>query len=140
MSGPLFDRTLQASQVALGGLSRRQQVIANNIANVDTPGYAATDVQFEAALGRAIGQQQTGQISLARTDPRHLPVRQADLSSVRPAVSMQTGKAARVDGNNVDIDAEMVRLAEAQIGYNAVTQATNTKLSILRTAVSDGRK
>jgi flagellar basal-body rod protein FlgB len=140
MSGPLFDRTLQANRVALGGLSRRQQVIANNIANVDTPGYGATDVEFEATLGRAIGQQQAGKISLVRTDARHIPVRQADLSSVRPSVSMQSGRSTRVDGNNVDIDAEMVRLAEAQIGYNAVTQATNSKISILRTAVTDGRR
>ena len=139
MPGPLFDRTLQSSRVALTGLSRRQQVIANNIANVDTPGYGAADVQFESALGRAIGQQ-SSKVSLARTDSRHLPVRQVDLSSVRPAVTMQSGRPARMDGNNVDIDAEMVRLAEAQIGYNAVTTGVNSKLSGLRTAVSDGRR
>ena len=140
MAGPLFDRTLQASRAALSGLTRRQHVIANNIANADTPGFGASEVDFETTLSKAVKQQQPARITLARTDARHLGVQQANVSAVEPTIRQQTGRQARLDGNNVDIEGEMARLAESQITYSAVTQATNSKLAGLRTAVSDGRK
>ncbi len=120
---------------ALTGLVRRQQALAANIANVDTPGYKRTDVPFEAALraGSGLGSQ------LTTTDPRHIATTPSGggslLDSVLGTVSGRT-RALRNDGNDVDIDYEMTQLAETSLRYELLTQATAQRFATLKDIVS----
>ncbi|MBE7518557.1 MAG: flagellar basal body rod protein FlgB [Thermoflexaceae bacterium] len=125
------DSTIGTVRGWLGGLSRRQQAISNNIANVDTPGYRAQEVDFETELRRSIGSS-TGR--LLTTNARHIgaaPGRSGQLGSQ----AAQALTSQRRDGNDVDIDQEMVKLAETQMRYQAAASALNTKLASLRNVI-----
>lgn len=112
-------------RAALSGLSVRQRTIANNVANVDTPNFKASEVRFEDALRSAIGR--------AGAPPSQ--------ASLRTAVSRSTliNTTGRADGNNVDIDREMMMLGETNLTYSALAQALSSRLSILRNVISGGR-
>ncbi len=118
---------------ALGAASLRHKVIANNIANVNTPGFKKSDVVFEEKLAAAMAGKRAG---LTRTHAKHLPGRQGDGFS--PAVVTDTKTSLRTDGNNVDIDAEMANVAKNTIYYNAVAQQLGSYFSNLKTAIRGG--
>lgn len=89
----------------------RNNVMANNIANVDTPNYKRQDVSFDSLLSRAL-----------EADPvLDNAINNMDLNSITPIVyTDQSNLSYRTDGNNVDIDVEQANYAENQIKYNAV--------------------
>jgi flagellar basal-body rod protein FlgB len=97
---------------ALNGLSVRNTVIQNNIANVDTPDFKKSAVHFEGALQKALNKAKiTGEL---------------DLSSVRPAITkIHENFSYRIDGNNVDIELEMVDLYQNQIKFEALVGGIN---------------
>jgi len=92
---------------AVEGTWQRNTAISNNIANVDTPGYKRQDVAFESYLQRALAK-----------DSR--PSKET-LDKIKPkTVTDYSMNSYRLDGNNVDMDAEMGYLAENQLRYNAL--------------------
>lgn len=109
----------------------RQRVIAENIANVNTPGYKRRDVTFPAAL-----QQAEERLALWRTHAGHLPVPAADGG---PRVVVDQSTVMRNDINNVDVEKETANLAQAQILYNALVEQLNHGYRRIRTAVREGR-
>jgi flagellar basal-body rod protein FlgB len=112
-------------RAALSGLAARQRSIANNVANIDTPKYKASEVRFEDALKTAISRGQGGEAT--------------DQSSLNASVSRRTlldATASRADGNNVDIDREMEMLGETNLSYSALTQVMATRIGILRNVVN----
>ncbi len=131
MVNPLGDRGIGTITGWLHGLSQRQGAISDNIANIDTPGYRRKEVPFEAELRRSLG---TAPAQLAATDPRHI-TSAGTLSGSNGVQATQALESARMDGNNVDIDQEMVSLAETQMKYQAAANALNTKLGILRNVI-----
>ncbi|MFN8533038.1 MAG: flagellar basal body rod protein FlgB [Dehalococcoidia bacterium] len=134
---PFEGQTLRGLTAALGGLAQRQQAIAANIANVDTPNYQATDVDFEGALRLAMGTPET----LVATDPAHLTI-DGQNAGARQLVSRTSAppSARRNDGNTVDLDREMARLAETSLRFNAVASLVSAKYASLRTAINEGRR
>ena len=148
MSFGLFnDPTSKALHTALSGLQQRQQAIANNIANVDTPDYKAKAVSFEETLQSELAAPARNQpsqvlsIGLTTTDPHHIPIHpQVRTFEAKPVTSLSTEGTMRNDGNNVDVEREMTKLAETQITYNALGQMTSAKLGVLRTAINEGRR
>lgn len=112
-------------RAAMSGLAARQRAIANNVANVDTPGFKATEVRFEDALKNAISR---GQSSKA--------VNQSELNSMMSRGTLVDATATRADGNNVDIDREMEMLSEANLNYSALTQVMSTRIGILRNVIN----
>ncbi len=112
-------------QAALSGLAARQRTIANNVANVDTPNFKASEVRFEDALKSAI----------SRTKPGSTP-NQSSLNAAASRTSIDTATSTRSDGNNVDIDREMEMLGEANLTYSALTQVMATRIGILRSVVN----
>ncbi|MCC7364260.1 MAG: flagellar basal body rod protein FlgB [Dehalococcoidia bacterium] len=127
----LGDSTIGTAASWLRGLSQRQQAISDNIANIDTPGYVAQEVPFETALQRQLGRFGT---ALATTDARHI---NAGMGSTGQ-LGMQRAQmltSARLDGSTVDIDAQMIQLAETQMRYQAASSALNTKLGIIRNVI-----
>jgi flagellar basal-body rod protein FlgB len=120
----LSDLSSQALAAALRGAAARHEAIADNIANVDTPGFIRSDVRFEEALAAALQR--------ARRAPRRAPDLFSALSlRARPDPALP----ARADGNNVDIDLEAVALAENTLRYHAATEALAARIRGLRTAI-----
>ena len=122
----LFDVTFKTLDLALGAAGKRQEVLANNLANVNTPGYKRLDVDFDGVLAKAV--------DAARVGDRNA------LDALRPTVSQDDSVAVRADGNSVDVDQEMAFLAENNIRYNALVQLTQKKLETLKYVISDGRR
>lgn len=132
MSDWLNTPALQVMEKGLDASSLRQKVLANNVANVDTPGFKRSDVDFQAALSSALGQSDV--LSLKTTLPDHLP------GVTNPAsveVKTDGNTTMRNDGNNVDIDKEMADVAENTIYYDSVTQAISSQLGILRMVIQE---
>ena len=134
MSSPLLDGTSLLLRQGLSGLTKRQELIANNLSNMDTPGYRAADVPFEQVLDKQI--RQTGDIPMMMTADLHMNAGASQLARMETT----RGAAMKEDGNGVDVDYEMSRLAETTIQYNTVTQLFAARMALLRSAVSDGRR
>src|SRR5690242_17475940 len=96
---------------ALDASSLRQELIANNLANVNTPGFKRQDVAFEAKLSRALSQ------SRLRGPGASSPV-----EGVRPEIVTQSTTSQRADGNNVDMESENVNAAINTLRYEALSQ------------------
>jgi len=136
------DLTTKLLEKALDGLSLRQQAIANNVANVDTPNFKATEVSFEEDLKAALQNQSSPDaLDLRVGDPRHIGSQEpVDVDSISPRAQQLLTTSMRNDGNNVDVDREMTRLAETQLFFQATTQLINVKFNQLKTAIWEGRK
>ena len=115
----LFDVTDLALERALQGAGLRQQVIANNIANVNTPGFKRSDVDFQASLASALD---TGNQTQA-------------LDSVSFAPQTDSTSTMRADGNNVDVDQEMANLTDNALTYQTLSAIARTRLQMLQTAI-----
>ncbi|QHT60690.1 flagellar basal body rod protein FlgB [Paenibacillus lycopersici] len=123
-------------QNALNAAEMRQRVIANNIANVDTPKFKRSEVVFEQLLEQSMG---SGAYQLAgkRTNPRHIPI---GSSSSVPQAQVVTDETSVMnnDVNNVDIDREMSLLAKNQLNYNFYVQQMNHDVKMMRIGI-EGR-
>lgn len=107
----MLDATARTLQYALDGLTMRQTVLSDNIANEGTPGYQAQGVDFESALSSAI-------------DGGHTPT--AD-----PTVT-PTGAPAGPDGNNVDLGDALVGMQATTLQYRTVSQALSAKFQLIK--------
>lgn len=132
------NRTLELLEKGLDGASMRQKAIANNLANVDTPGYKAIEVTFEDQLREAWQGGRVG-ARLRTSHPRHFQIGCSN-AELKPQITMATGWTFRNDKNNVDVDREMARLAKNSIYYNSVAQSMNNEFRLLRMAITEGRK
>lgn len=134
MIGGLFDKTIGLLAEALDLRSERHRAITANIANQDTPGYQATEVNFKEALSAASG---ASPLALERTDPSHLsPTGSAAALSHATVVP---GPSHRLDGNTVNAEKEMAKLAENTLFYTASTQMITSKFRAIRNAIKEGR-
>lgn len=106
----------------------RNQAIANNIANVDTPGYKRQDVAFESVLRRALHNSR-----YETTDEKVAALRNQNLS-VKPFTDY-SGFSYRLDGNNVDIENENIMLAENQLKYQGLLAGISQEFVNLQTVM-----
>ena len=123
---------LDVAEAALRLLRKRHEYIAANIANVDTPGYKARRFHFEKQLQQVV--YGTDELPLYVTNPRHIRNVPASLEDVKGSVEKILWPV-RNDGNSVDIDKEMARLAENQVLYDAIAQAYSMQLARLKYAI-----
>lgn len=106
----------------------RETLIANNIANADTPGYKRQDIDFQTALRNEISRFQYSNLDKK--------IRDIDLSKLNPQVYTDSANYSyRLDGNNVDIDTEQVELASEQIKYQALTTSITSEFTRLQTVI-----
>jgi flagellar basal-body rod protein FlgB len=124
----LSDISSQALTVALRGAAARQAALTNNLANVDTPGFIRTDVEFEQALAVALDQ--------ARRTPGRSGKR---MEHIPLGFRQDRSSPPRADGNNVDIDGEMTALARNSLRYRAAAEMLSAHIRLLRTAIHQGR-
>ena len=108
------DPTMDALRFSLRGLATRQRALADNIANLETPGYLAKRVEFESTLERAIanGDPTRGSISHSRSTD-------------------ETG----LNNNNVNLDDETLLSTDTALRYQMSVEALNAKYRLLRTAI-----
>jgi flagellar basal-body rod protein FlgB len=104
----------------------RQQVIADNIANADTPNFKRSTVNFEAELERALESEKSNKPKAYLTDPRHIPFdRQQNYRDVRPRKVLDYLSTADNNGNNVDIEQESMNLLQNQLRYRLLSKAVS---------------
>lgn len=109
------DAVSDVLNTALDGLTMRSTVIADNIANVDTPGFRATSVDFEDSLRSAITD---GEVDASEID----------------VTTALTDTPAGLNGNNVDLRKEVLASVQTTFQYQIMTRATSDRLAVLRTA------
>lgn len=119
---------------ALDGTALRNEVIANNIANVDTPEFKRSEVVFEEQL-RKILADENQPTRLKTTHPRHIQVVK-NKESFRPEVYQVNDLSYRNDNNNVDIDVEIAKMSKNYLFYNALTSSMNQEIRLLRLAIT----
>jgi len=116
-------------------LNSRQALLSQNVANADTPGYAARDlkpIDLEQSLRNATRSNAS---TLRVTDPRHIAIRNASDGFEE----MQSGQgAAGENGNTVAIEEEMIKVADTQAQYQAAANIYSKAVSMMRTAIGYG--
>lgn len=126
-------RAMQAANI-------RQEVIANNIANVNTPNFRKSVVNFEDLLAREIyGEEPDGKLDMVRTHDKHLPFKPLEFRA-EPTIFHDTTNIMRVDHNNVDIDVEMATLAKNQLYYNAVVTEFGGHVNRMKNVITSGQQ
>jgi len=132
-----LDQALSFQSTALKLRSERQQVLAANIANADTPNYKAVDFDFGRALANATGLQNPAAgaqaVQLAATAPGHSG--STTLSSLPPQVQYRTAAQASVDGNTVEMDSERAQFAENAVRYEAALKFLNGQIKTMLSAI-----
>ncbi len=111
---------------ALNGLSARQRAQADNIANINTPGYKAEKVDFESALKNAVASMDTGTSLVDR------------VSKLSPNVTKSTAEGG-VNGNNVNLDQETVESQDTALRYRLLLDGIGRQFSGLRNVIREGR-
>ncbi|MFA9461515.1 flagellar basal body rod protein FlgB [Thiohalorhabdus methylotrophus] len=113
----------------------RLGVIANNIANSDTPGYHAKRLEFDDALRQAFDGGD-GKLTPVRTHPEHLG-NATSVDNVQPTVR-EVVQGGRVDGNTVNTQQELERMGETRLVYQMVTQLAGSRAKGLQYAIDKG--
>lgn len=126
----LFDRVTVLLQRGIGLCWLRHNLLASNLANVETPGYRPRDIDFAKEMERAAAE---GYLPMARTHPDHLP----PLQGSSPSLILRGGWG-NPDGNKVDLEGEMVRLAENYLQYLSLLRMLQEKLSMVKYSISEG--
>lgn len=122
-------KTLAVLTKVLDGTAARQRVLADNIANVETPGYQRKDIAFEDQLRETMSQS-TFDSDANLNAIEQVAIRQLD----------DTQSPRRADGNNVNIESEMVNVAKNSLQYEATVQMLSKKFSGLHKAIFEGKK
>ncbi len=119
----LLGPTLEGVAAALTVHSRRHAVLATNVANLETPGFRAVDTDFRHLLQRAFTDQ----------------VATAPLPAPQETLIPDTSVPPRADGNTVDLDLQMAKLADNTSRYSALTRILGKRLALVRTAIDGSR-
>lgn len=139
----MSDRQMQAIGVlkgALLGLAARQRATAANLANVDTPGYQPTHVDFGSALRAALAPSEPGAappLAMRASDPSHMTPAEMSL-----AIETDTAGTLiqRADGSGVNVDQELIIMADTDMRQNAVVELLKAQFGWLRNVITEGRR
>ncbi|MBS8239319.1 flagellar basal body rod protein FlgB [Marinobacter lipolyticus] len=126
-----FDNALGIHPQALMAREKRGEVLANNLANADTPGFKARDVDFRAMMEKA--QQEASGFGMSRTHESHMDTTAGGMDS---ELLYRTPHQPSVDGNTVDAQQEQSRFMRNAMDYQASFQFLNSKISGLKKALS----
>ena len=129
-----IDAHLRVQRAALGVLTYRQELLASNIANADTPHFKARDIDFKGALDTALGGQRKGGIGLAATSSSHITGVAADpfANAIRYRGEFQPS----VDGNTVHMDIERSAFAENALRLEAALTFIDGSFKTMQMAMS----
>lgn len=140
MAATLNDMPLLAMlKQRMSWLSARQNVLAQNVANADTPGYAARDlkpVSFDDILKGASGGPAATGGAMRVTDPRHISITPPGGSDYTDVASPDT--EANPTGNTVSLENEMIRVSDTQAEYQAASNLYAKAIDMMKTAIGHG--
>lgn len=128
-----FSKALGIHEQALGFRAQRAEVLANNIANADTPHFKARDLDFASVLASQQQRQANGAPALQRTDWQHLDASGVELAD--PALRFRNPHHAAIDQNTVDLQVEQAHYAENAVQFQASFTLLNNKFKGLVTAL-----
>ncbi|EQB39599.1 flagellar basal body rod protein FlgB [Sulfurimonas hongkongensis] len=120
----------------------RQDMIASNIANADTPFYRPRDISFQETLmakKAEIFNDAKDKLELAQTDSSHIPL-QHEKDSSRATTFYRDGHMARNDGNSVDLDVETTEMSKNSVMFNALVMARKKSSSIFKSVLEASSK
>jgi len=133
-----LDKALYFQQEALSLLARRQDILASDIANADTPGYLARDIDFSQQLKQAVSQQRsrTEPLTLNLTAARHIPATATVFNQTDLLYRIPDQPSA--DGNTVDMDRERVNFADNNIKYQTSLTILGSQIKGMMSVISQG--
>lgn len=129
-----IDQELRFAQAALGLRARRQEVIAANLANSDTPNYKARDLDFHSALQSALGNS-TGSLGLATTSVGHISGPSGSGGAANAALMYRASLQPSLDGNTVDSDVERASFADNAMHYQFLLESMSSTFHKMSLAV-----
>lgn len=113
----LFDLTQIALDKALAGANMRQSVLANNVANANTPGFVSSDVDFHSAIAAAMSDSSESSLDSVSFAPQ------------------QVGGAVDANGNGVDMDVQMASLSQNALDYEALTAVSRARMQMISSVI-----
>ena len=116
----LIDNTQLGLERAIAGASMRQSVLANNLANAETPGFRRSDVDFHDALSQAMDTGESTAIEATQFSAQQDP------------------QTMRADGNGVDVDTESAAMAKNGLEYEALVSVAKARIQIIQSAMGVG--
>jgi flagellar basal-body rod protein FlgB len=128
-----FDRALGIHEKALGFRGQRAEVLANNMANADTPNYKARDLDFASVLAAQSAKTQRSAVGLQRTDSRHIAAE--GIAVGQAELAYRTPFQASIDQNTVDLQVEQASYAENAVNFQASFTFLNSKFKGLVSAL-----
>jgi flagellar basal-body rod protein FlgB len=131
-----IEQDLRTYRTAMGLRSHRQELLASNIANADTPHFKARDIDFKSALGAALGKAGTdasAPLSMARTQAGHIAGE--GTGPYGAAVKYRAEYQGAVDGNTVNMDVERAAFAENALQMEMLITFINQRFRGLTTAI-----
>lgn len=131
---PISDKTIDLISKSLDLRLKDQGVIASNIANADTPNYKSMKMDFESKLQEAADSDD---LRLDATNEKHMDLSDIDASGADD-VFEDPDATVKNDGNSVNRERELVKLAQEQQLYNANVSTLNKKLAMLKYAITEG--
>lgn len=130
-----LDEALRFHETALSLRTQRQQLLASNIANADTPNYKARDIDFTKALQGAMERTSPPPSELAKTSAAHLSAKNASGVNGEPPILYRTTQQGNVDGNTVDMDVERNQFADNGLRYEAGITLISGQIKNLLSAI-----
>ncbi|UVE16396.1 flagellar basal body rod protein FlgB [Pseudomonas sp. LS44] len=128
-----FDKALGIHEKALGFRAQRAEVLANNIANADTPNYKARDLDFASVLAEQSEKTQRGTFQLNRTNSQHIDAQGIGMADA--ALQYRTPMQPSIDQNTVDAQLEQANYAENSVQFQSSFTLLNSKFKGLITAL-----
>jgi flagellar basal-body rod protein FlgB len=131
-----FEKAFGLHPTALSVRAHRAEILASNLANSDTPGYKARDIDFEAILRQQAGtyENKNPPLPMAATNEHHLPPLKTD--GAVDDLLYRIPEAPALDGNTVETDEEQARFAENSLAYEASLRFINGRIKGLMTAIT----
>lgn len=123
----------------LDAVWKKNEAIAANIANAETPGYKSVQVDFESVFREVLETGRPAAFSGTDGTPAPFLRRAGDLDRLEPVVTENGATSQRLDGNNVDLDAEMTELAKNALLYDTLTYAMSREIGRLRLIINEGK-
>jgi len=126
-------------QKSMDALAIQHEVIANNLANIETPNFKRSEVSFQDKLKTVLAKEDAS--GLWRTNVKHFPIAQkVSLDDFKPTITTITDTIGRNDGNNVDLEMESAKLAENNLLYNSLADLTGRYIANLKHAITEGKQ
>ena len=131
-----FGRTVEVLHRTMDVSLLRRSVIADNIANADTPNYKRSTINFESQLKRAFDSQKRETLPARMTDSRHMPFyKPVDFRTVGPKRVLDYLTSSKNNGNNVDVEEEMMQSMQNQLNYQLMTLSVSNQFSQINTVL-----